>query len=115
MNQRIPLCVAAILVALTLGAAPDEPGAAQPKPKVVEVTIEDTQFKPDEITIKVGQTVRWTNKDNRDHIIMAKDQSFKSENLKHGEKFEHKFTEAGTVDYICVYRPRMLGQVKVEE
>jgi plastocyanin len=88
---------------------------ADPKQDKVEITIEDTQFKPDEVTIKKGQTVRWTNKDNRDHIIMAKDQSFKSENLRPGEKFEHKFTEVGTFDYICVYRPRMLGQVKVEE
>jgi plastocyanin len=88
---------------------------ADPKDNKIEITIEDTQFKPDEVTIKKGQTVRWTNKDNRDHIIMAKDQSFKSENLRPGEKFEHKFTEPGTFDYICVYRPRMLGQIKVEE
>ena len=88
---------------------------ADPKDDKIEITIEDTQFKPDEVTIKKGQTVRWTNKDNRDHIIMAKDQSFKSENMRPGEKFEHKFTEVGTFDYICVYRPRMLGQVKVEE
>lgn len=109
MKRRTLLCAAGLLTTLVFAAG------LQDKPKVVEVTIEDTSFRPDEITIKVGQTVRWINKDNRDHIILAKDQSFKSENLKNGEKFEHKFTEAGTFDYICVYRPRMLGQVKVEE
>lgn len=85
------------------------------KDKVTEIVIEDTQFKPDEVKIKKGEKVRWINKDNRDHIIMAKDQSFKSENLRNGEKFEHKFDEVGSFDYICVYRPRMLGVVKVEE
>lgn len=106
--------VAALVLAsmASLGMRQTDP---DPKNDKVEITIEDTQFKPDEVTIKKGQTVRWTNKDNRDHLIMAKDQSFKSENLRPGEKFEHKFTEPGTFDYICVYRPRMLGQVKVEE
>ena len=28
---------------------------------------------------------------------------------------EFKFTEAGTFDYICVLRPRMLGQIIVKE
>jgi plastocyanin len=112
MKRIFPItavAVAAILLT-SMGMMRDDP-----KENKIEITIEDTQFKPDEVTIKKGQTVRWTNKDNRDHIIMAKDQSFKSENLRNGEKFEFKFTEVGTFDYICVYRPRMLGQVKVEE
>lgn len=112
MKRYIPLTAVAV-AAITFSSL----GMMRPDPKndKVEITIEDTQFKPDEVTIKVGQTVRWTNKDNRDHIIMAKDQSFKSENLRPKDTFEFKFKEAGTFDYICVYRPRMLGQIKVEE
>ncbi len=104
------LCVFGLCSVILLGAR-----SADPKPDKVEITIEDAQFKPDEVTIKKGQTVRWTNKDNRDHIIMAKDQSFKSDNLRPKDTFEFTFKEAGTFDYICVYRPRMLGQIKVTE
>lgn len=112
MNRKLPLAVAALAALVFSLGMKDDP---KDKEDVVEVLIEDTQFKPDEITIKKGQTVRWINKDNRDHIIMAKDQSFKSENMRPGDKFEFKFEAVGTFDYICVYRPRMLGQVKVEE
>ena len=117
MKRNLPLTVVALaLVSIaSAGVMPSDRPVQAAKKDVVEIIIEDTQFKPDEVTIKKGQTVRWLNKDNRDHSILAKDQSFKSGNLRNGEKFEFTFKEAGTFDYICMLRPRMLGQIIVKE
>jgi plastocyanin len=46
---------------------------------------------------------------------MAKDQSFKSGNLRPKESFSHTFTEAGEIEYFDVLRPRVSGMVIVQE
>lgn len=78
-----------------------------------DVTIKGMKFDPAEITINVGDTVVWTNKDDRDHDFLAKDKSFKSDNLGKGDTFEHKYTKAGKFNYACSYHPRMKGVVIV--
>lgn len=82
---------------------------------VIVVNIKDLTLIPESVTIKVGQTVRWTNNDNRDYLLVARDQSFNSGNIRPKEKFEHKFTEAGTFEYGCAIHPRLIGTVLVEE
>jgi plastocyanin len=87
--------------------------AAPPKPPTRDVSIKDLKFVPATLTVKVGDTVRWTNNDNVDHIIAAADGSFVSENLRTGQTFQYRFTKAGTFDYGCRLRPRMQGRIVV--
>ena len=49
---------------------------AQTKPSRQSVTIKAMQFTPASMTVKVGDTVVWTNADDRDHTIVASDGSF---------------------------------------
>ena len=100
-----------IVTCLSLAAA-DKP--ADKKPQRHEVTISGLQFKPATLKIKAGDTVIWTNNDDRDHTVVAKDGSFKSENLKAGETFEHTFAKPGKFAYGCSYHPRMKGEIAVE-
>jgi len=79
------------------------------------VSIENLQYKPLEITVKRGDTVVWTNNDDRDHTVIAKDGSFRSRNIKSGEIFEHTFTKSGRFAYGCTYHPRMKGLVIVSD
>ena len=79
------------------------------------VTIKEGQYSPASITVKVGDTVVWTNSDERDHTVVADDGSFKSDNLGGGETFQFKFTKAGKFGYHCTYHPRMKGTVVVSE
>jgi plastocyanin len=88
---------------------------APPAGNVVHVSIINMSFRPDPLIITVGQTVRWTNNDDRDYTLLAKDQSFKSGNLRPKETFDHQFTEAGTFDYFDVFRPRVMGTIEVKE
>ena len=66
-----------------------------------------------QLEIAVGDTVVWKNADDRDHTVVAKDNSFKSGNLSKGDKFEQTFTKAGKYSYACSYHPRMKGVVIV--
>src|SRR5690349_12588475 len=77
------------------------------------VSIKDMQFSPATVTVKVGDTVSWSNADDRDHTVVADDGSFKSDNLGHGDSFQHKFTKAGRFGYHCNYHPRMKAVVVV--
>lgn len=80
----------------------------------VGVSIEDLRYSPDSVTIKVGQSVMWTNNDERDHTVKATDGSFESPNLSPGQTFTHTFKTAGTFKYGCPYHPRERGTITVE-
>ena len=77
------------------------------------VAIKGMQFDPQEVKIAVGDSVVWSNKDDRDHTVAATDKSFKSGNISKNGSFEHKFTKAGKFSYACSYHPRMKGVVVV--
>lgn len=90
------------------------PGAKERGHERHDVSIENLQYRPAEITIMAGDTVVWTNNDDRDHTVIAKDDSFRSPNLRIGMTFEHTFTRAGRYPYGCKYHPRMSGVVIVK-
>lgn len=79
------------------------------------VTIREMKFTPATLNIKVGDTVTWTNADDRDHTVVAADDSFKSGNLGTGQSFDFTFTKPGTFVYTCTYHPRMRGTVVVTD
>jgi len=90
-------------------------GPAALAPKQVRVSIDEMKFNPSSLEIKVGDTVRWTNDDERDLTVNASDGSFKSGNLRSGDTFEYTFKKAGKFGYTCSYHPRMKGTVNVKE
>jgi plastocyanin len=71
------------------------------------------KFDPAQIEIAVGDKVVWTNADDRDHTVVARENSFKSGNLSKGDRFEQTFSKAGKYSYACSYHPRMKGVVIV--
>jgi plastocyanin len=80
-----------------------------------EVSMEGTAFNPAELTVKVGDTVTWTNNDSVAHDVTA--DTFKSGEpggMAGGDTFEQTFDEAGSFDYVCTVHPGMEGTVVVE-
>src|SRR5438477_11024977 len=59
------------------------------------VKISNFQFTPKVLTVAPGTTVEWVNEAGR-HTVEADNGSFKSDVLKQGDKFAHKFDKAGT-------------------
>lgn len=77
----------------------------------------DMVFQPDAITIQVGDTVMWTNKDDSHHTVAFEDTSVKgSENIKNGGQFSIKFNKPGAYKYYCTYHRvfNMQGTISVK-
>ena len=111
MLKGLPILTLALLAAVVVAAKP----ADKKEEAKTDVSIKKMKFSPDEVTVKPGEKVVWTNNDNRDHTVVADDGSFKSGNISHGETFEHKFEKKGKFKYACTYHPRMKGVVIVDD
>ena len=111
---------AVLLVALGLGIAGLGAGAgnftasAQQKPETTEVKIDNFSFGPGELTVQVGTTVTWNNRDDIPHTVVSTDGVFKSKVLDTDEKFSFTFAKAGTYPYFCSIHPKMTGKVIVQ-
>ena len=90
-------------------AANDQPSAAN-----AAVNIDNFVFGPQTLTIPVGATVTWTNKDDIPHTSVSTDGVFKSKVLDTDENFSYTFTKAGTYPYYCTIHPKMTGKVVVQ-
>lgn len=90
--------------------------AAQQKPQSGEVKIDNFSFGPAALTVSVGSTVTWTNRDDTPHTVVSSDdpKAFKSKVLDTDEKFSFTFTKVGTYSYFCSVHPKMTGKVIVQ-
>jgi len=81
------------------------------------ITIEKNTFRPANMTVKVGSTVRWVNADDHPHRIEFVDKAFSTSTFLLGasQSFSQRFDRAGTYDYDCTIHPYMQGTITVEE
>jgi Icc protein len=86
----------------------------QPPSASADVKIDNFVFGPQTITVPVGTTVTWTNKDDIPHTIVSTDGVFKSKVRDTDEKFSYTFDKAGTYSYYCSVHPKMTGKVVVQ-
>jgi plastocyanin len=107
---RFLLIALCIMTAFSLALAP-----ALAAGKKVTVSIEGLKYRPDPITIEVGDTIVWTNNDDRDHSVKADDGSFDSGLLRSGKTFSKKFDKPGKYTYGSDPSPRTKGTVVVKE
>jgi amicyanin len=88
--------------------------AAAPAPQGgTAVGITDFKFDPATLTVPVGTTVTWTNRDEEPHTVVAKDGSFHSPGMDTNGTYSFTFTTPGSFDYICSIHPFMTGTVVV--
>ncbi len=90
--------------------------SAQDKTSTIEVKIDNFSFGPAALTVTVGSTVTWINRDDIPHTVVSTDdpKAFKSKVLDTDEKFSFTFTKAGTFPYFCSIHPKMTGKVIVQ-
>lgn len=94
----LPLALAFVAVfAVACGGNLDEEETttAAPAAKEASVSIKDFKFQPQELTVKEGTKVTWTNNDASDHTVTAESNEF-DQHLKPGEKFSYVFNKKGT-------------------
>jgi plastocyanin len=78
------------------------------------VSISGFAFHPPTVTVNVGDTVTWTNKDSIAHTATANNGSFDTEAIGPGSSDSVTFNSAGTFGYHCEIHPSMHGTVVVE-
>ena len=90
--------------------------SAQQKPAATEVKIDNFSFGPAALTVPIGTTVTWVNRDDIPHTVVSTDdpKTFKSKVLDTDEKFSFTFSKAGTYPYFCSIHPKMTGKVTVQ-
>ena len=120
--MRRSVFIAGLAVALVLGMGVFGTGqkssvaSAQEKMSTMEVKIDNFSFGPVTLTVPVGTTVTWINRDDIPHTVVSTDDSktFKSKVLDTDEKFSFTFSKAGTYPYFCSIHPKMTGKVIVQ-
>jgi plastocyanin len=86
-------------------------------PKATE-TVRD-KFRPDNIIIGKGDTVRWVNSDNISHLLGSMpfigEGGLSSPDIAPGKSWEYTFDEPGEYFYICFIHRAMIGKITVVE
>lgn len=113
----------------TLGAATGAraghaaaPGRKAPEAKPTEpegvrgtaVDMDGVAFAPEQLIVKVGETVTWTNKDPYPHNVTSTAGEFKSGDIAPDAKWQFQATKAGRFPYECTLHPGMNGMLIVE-
>jgi plastocyanin len=110
---------AAMMVAIVLllaGSPRLTANPQQPSSASTEVKIDNFSFGPVTLTVPVGTTVTWINRDDIPHTVVSTGdpKAFKSKVLDTDEKFSFTFTKVGTFPYFCSVHPKMTGKVIVQ-
>ena len=72
-------------------------------------------FKPQTVSVQVGDTVVWTNNDTFLHTTTADGGAWDSGDMSQGDTFPFTFTAPGTYSYRCSFHASMTGTVIVEQ
>lgn len=78
------------------------------------VTIQNMAFSSQNLQVKVGQAVTWTNQDAVGHSATADDNSFDTGVLSQGQSKSITFAKAGTFSY-CSVHPGMKATITVTQ
>jgi plastocyanin len=121
LGRRIGVGGLVIIAAACSGSASTGvmagPPPPPPPPGTVDVTIKDFSFVPAAVTIKVGQTVRWTNTGPSAHTstsdtgvwdsktIAAPGNGYGGNGTSEGGTFQVTFMQPGTFGYHCTIHP----------
>jgi plastocyanin len=108
----LAMVMAAML--LLFAGSPRVEANDQPSAAAADVKIDNFSFAPQTVTVAVGTTVTWTNRDDIPHTVVSTDGVFKSKVRDTDEKFSYTFTKAGTYPYFCSVHPKMTGKVVVQ-
>ncbi|HEV7679365.1 MAG TPA: plastocyanin/azurin family copper-binding protein [Candidatus Dormibacteraeota bacterium] len=75
---------------------------------------DDLHFNPSSSTVKVGDVVEWDNAGSVAHNVTFDQYSaITSDTMNSGDKYQVKFTKAGTYQYHCTFHPGMDGTITV--
>ena len=86
---------------------------AQPKARTHTVTMEGMVFSPATLSVAVGDTVVWVNKDVVPHTATSTARGFDSGVVAAGASWTLTVREKGAWSYICTLHPAMKATLRV--
>lgn len=118
MKRKVAIRVTAVAIALfglssigKIGSVHGQTAAGGDK----EVKIDNFTFAPKDLTVPVGTSVKWVNRDDIPHTVVSDDKAtFKSKALDTDDSFSYTFTKPGTYSYFCSIHPKMTAKVVVQ-
>ena len=110
--EGLAMCL--IVAVILLATSPSMQASNEASAAVAGVTIDNFSFTPQTLTVSVGATVTWTNRDDIPHTVVSSDDAFKSKVRDTDETFSYTFTKPGTYNYFCSIHPKMTGKVVVQ-
>ena len=110
----VGLATTVMIAMLLLAGTPSVAANDQPAGASADVKIDNFSFGPQTLTVSVGTTVVWTNRDDIPHTVVSTEGVFKSKVRDTDEMFSYTFTKAGTYPYFCSVHPKMTGKVVVQ-
>jgi plastocyanin len=78
------------------------------------VTIQGFAFSPSNMSVSVGDTVVWTNRDGVAHTVTSNTGIWDSGTLGQNQSFTRVFSSAGSFPYHCTIHPSMTGTITVQ-
>jgi plastocyanin len=105
---------AASVVLLSIGAVLSSCATEQParKPETHTIVMEGVAFQPASLTLAIGDSVVWVNKDPFPHTATSKG-IFDSKEISVGKSWQFTPSAAGELAYVCAYHPTMKGVLRV--
>ncbi len=92
------------------------PANSPVKSGLVEISYHEISIEPDTLKVKVGSTIKWTNRDSIEHNVTSATgpSKFASKNFGEGGTFEVTVTKPGIIHYRCTLHPAtMNGAIEV--
>jgi plastocyanin len=108
----LAITVAAATLAIT-AAAPLVAGAQSGEAKAAKIV--DFSFEPNSLTVKVGDTVTWTNTGQRPHTVTDRGGTFDTDPIAPNDTGKVTFSAPGRYDYFCRINPSKMNGVIVVE
>ena len=89
------------------------PTAAPEQPKHV-IIIKRYKFVPDQLVVRLGETITWVNEDPVQHTATALNGSWNTGEINANGSGRIVTNKVGTVNYYCNFHPEMQGSITVE-
>ena len=93
--------------------SPPLPNPAVTGAPTLTVRILSSKYDPDDVTLKIGQSINFDNLDAVGHTVTASDGSFDSGYLGRGDTWQTSFAQARTILYSDIYHTSMHGRITV--
>jgi len=86
----------------------------RPDSVVMDIRMINTEFQPADVSVTVGDYVRWINFDTMEHTTTDTSASlWDSGTMEQGDVFILQANTVGMFDYICSFHPGMAGALEV--